>query len=771
MKVFIYNWELRSKNPVTIIAHGLTENNEYYRKVVDYFYPFCFTDPKNVKNMKVREMEYVTMRSSTNINSKATYSRVSFDDHLSMVKQCSNNGYMHDINITTMFLSEYKFPFTGWFETEQKLEPLPDVIPTFPKILSFDIECISSSGSGMPKPYKRGDRIEMISMVFGKYLDKSSRTNYLIYVGYKNEIVIDDCKCISCDTEQELLMNFGNIVSEEDPDIITGYNIFGFDFDYILKRCKLFLIPLPEISRSGETTSHPVAWSSSAYGENFYNRIEASGRIFIDMMIFFQRMNLGSYSLDFISRKFLGVGKKDISHENVWRDRSLIEEYARYCVNDSVLTIDLFNMFYMWTEVCEMSRAMMCSIEDIYTRGEQMKVLNQVVYSCISRGIVLKKIEQKEQWTNIKGALVMEPEIGLYRNCSVVDFQSMYPSIMILYNVCPSTFIGYKKFSTETVGILPYVAQQLISERKKVKEKIKDSDGMVRQILNSRQMSLKISANSLYGVLGFEKNQYLGHHGCSSSITGIGRQMLRSIAKYIVEECHHKVVYGDTDSCVIFFGENMSEEECKKTTNIICDRINNNLLTQPMTLNFEEFYDLMVFFTKKRYIMFKGDSIKYKGVAKVRSNYCNYVKKCYEDLIKAIGRIEDEEYLKNIVATSFVELLEGLVSIDDLVLTKSVKPLEQYKTQVSPQYIMARRLLHEGVDWQSRLEYIFVSNGGRLQGEKMYTPYEVERNNMKIDYLYYLDRQLIPALKDLLMVTKLDTFSSEIRKQLSDIYN
>ncbi|KAF8583032.1 ribonuclease H-like protein, partial [Ramaria rubella] len=286
-------------------------------------------------------------------------------------------------------------------------------------------------------------------------------------------------------------MNFGNIVLEGDPDIITGYNIF--DFDYILKRCKLFLIPLPEISRSGETTSHPVAWSSSAYGENFYNRIEASGRIFIDMMIFFQRMNLGSYSLDFISRKFLGIGKKDISHENVWRDRSLIEEYARYCVNDSVLTIDLFNMFYMWTEVCEMSRAMMCSIEDIYTRGEQMKVLNQVVYSCISRGIVLKKIEQKEQWTNIKGALVMEPEIGLYRNCSVVDFQSMYLSIMILYNVCPSTFIGYKKFSTETVGILPYVAQQLISERKKVKEKIKDSDGMVRQILNSRQMSLKIS--------------------------------------------------------------------------------------------------------------------------------------------------------------------------------------------------------------------------------------------------------------------------------------
>ena len=86
-------------------------------------------------------------------------------------------------------------------------------------------------------------------------------------------------------------------------------------------------------------------WTSSAYGENYYNRVEASGRVSIDIMLFFQR-----------KRKFLSEGKKDISDGQVWRDRSLIQEYAIYCIHDSELPMKLINMFYMWTDVYEMSR-------------------------------------------------------------------------------------------------------------------------------------------------------------------------------------------------------------------------------------------------------------------------------------------------------------------------------------------------------------------------------------------------------------------------------
>jgi DNA polymerase delta subunit 1 len=766
MKVFVYNWEIKQKDPkVIILAHSLTTENKYHLNIIDYFFPFCFVEPQVACN--ARRSEDMLMRTSRDINRREIYSKVTFDNYSSMMNECSRHGYMTDISMITMFLSEYNFPFTGWFETNPLLKPVQDIVPTFPKILSFDIECISSSGIGMPQPYKRGDRIEMISMVSGTYLGKD-RKNYLIYVGTRDEILLEDCECICCSTEQDLLRSFGEVVTNEDPDVITGYNIFEFDFDYILKRCKLTLSPLPEISRSGETTTHPVEWSSGAYGQNFYNRVEASGRIFIDMILFFRRMHLGSHSLDSVSRRFLGVGKKDISHEKVWRDRSLIEEYAKYCINDSVLTLDLFNMFYMWTEVCEMSRTMMCSIEDIYTRGEQIKVLNQVVHSCISRKIVLQKMEKREPWSDLKGALVIEPVVDIYPGCVVLDFASMYPSIMISHNICPSTYIGYRKFSQSIPGILPQLAKQLIDERKKVKDMMKNEDGMVKQILQSRQQSLKISANSLYGVLGFEKNKYLGHQGCSSSITGIGRSMLKMVIEHITKIYERKVIYGDTDSCVIHYGKDMSEEECIEASTEICEDINSNLLIKPMSLSFEEYYNLMIFFSKKRYIMFKGDSIKYKGVAKVRSNYCNYVKDCYEKLIKSIGRQDDMDSMKRLIINCFVNLLQGEVSLDDLVLTKSVKPLEQYKTTSPPQYIMASRLLAQGENWESRLEYIFIDNGGRLQGHKMYTPYEVERNDMPIDYKYYLDKQLVPALKDLISVVGLGGYVSAIRSFLDE---
>jgi DNA polymerase elongation subunit (family B) len=754
MKVFIYNWELREKSPkVVIVAHSMNKQGKYIPIVINSFKPFCYLEQWKTRGVDSLYSEEVILKSSTDINNESVYECLYFENCDQMTESC---GYMSDINPITMFLSKNKFPFTGWFETDPKLRPLDEVRSTYPKVACFDIECISRTGYGMPKPYRRGDTIEMISILTGKYLEDYWK-RYLIYVGEEDEIEMKDCICICCQNEWQLIQEFGSVIKDEDPDIITGYNIFGFDFDYILKKCQLRLKPFPEISRNGKTKFHYMEWESSAYGINYYNVIESSGRVFIDMMLFFQRKNLGSYSLDFVSKKYLNEGKKEISHEKVWRDRSLIQEYAEYCIHDSELTMRLFNMFYMWTDVCEMSRVMICSIEDIYTRGEQIKVLNQVVYSCISRGIVLKRLENKEPWKELKGAFVFEPNKGLYEKCVVVDFQSMYPSIMISYNICPSTYIRNGKFTKKQKGILPNIAEQLLSERKKVKDEMKEKSGIMKQILESRQYSLKISANSLYGVLGFEKNKYLGHYECSSTITSIGRDMLIRVADYINNSMNLDVIYGDTDSCVICFDKKLNKEECISKARDVCSNIN-EFLPKPMFLNFEAYYDIMLFFAKKKYVMFNGEDVTFKGVATVRSNYCPFVKKCYREIIGLIGKRATIDEIKLYITTSVIELMEGLVPIDDLVLTKSVKPLERYKTTNTPQYIMANRLLLQGENWQSKLEYIFVSNNKKLQGEKMYTPDEVEKNRMSVDYKYYLKRQLIPSIKDLLSVVGLEDF-------------
>lgn len=774
MKVYIYNWELRQKDPkVIIIAHALTSENQYISITIDTFKPYCFiseTDKYKVKNFC--ECVEMTLKSSNNINEESTYYRVSFYNYSDMMSSCRYIGWMTDFNLLTMFLSQEKYRYTGWFETSPKLRLLDEVKATNPKVCSFDIECMPLSNMGMPKPYMRSDSIQMISFVFWRH-PGGPPAKYLVYIGYKNEISIEDCNCVDCSTEEELIALFGEIIQYEDPDVITGYNIFGFDFDYILKRCKIRLVPLPELSRNGITDTYYVSWSSSAYGENFYSRIEASGRIFIDMILFFSRKTHNSISLGNISQEYLGENKDEVSHSKVWKDRSLIQDYAKYCVKDSVLVMKLFDMFDMWTDSNEKSRSMMCSIEDIYTRGEQMKIINQVVYSCISRGIVLKKIIQQDSWNTLKGASVFDPVTNLYSKCSVIDFASMYPSIIIKDNICPSTYVGNNKFSNKEIGIIPLIAKHLLSERKKVKEQMKESTGSIKKILHSRQNALKICANAIYGSLGVKTNEYLGSYPCSSHVTQVGRQMLEFSRLHVNSKYNAEVIYGDTDSCMIRFLDDLSKDECISLTYDICKDINKQL-PPPMAINFEEYYDKVLLVTKKRYITWKDGEIKYKGVAVVRNNYCVYVKKCYEHIAELIGKDASKDEILDYITWSMVNLAEGCVDNEDLKLTKSVKPLDTYKTQSTPQYLMAKRLETEGMDWESRLEYVFTTyqhpNGSKSQGYKMFTLDEVNDKGLSIDYMYYVDKQLTNVFGDFAEVFGFGSEIIEMNIALKSLY-
>ena len=357
MKIFVYNWEVTSE--VIIKAHAIDEYGEYTCTVINDFKPFCFIESVDGK----------LMRSSLDISEEKSYKLLEFDSYKSMENFVSEHRYkgknvfMNDIPVISAFLGSKGYPLTGWFDMRNgNIEPLEDHIsPTYPKIACFDIECTCSTGQGMPKSYRRKDVITMISVVFHKYLD-SEFQKYLLYVG-KNMGNIENCTILSFDDEMDMIDGFSNLIKSQDPDIITGYNIFGFDFDYILSRLKLRLKLFPDFSRNGVTFTYKVDWTSNAYGENFYNRIESSGRVFIDMMLYFRRQKLDSYSLDFVSKKYLGKGKMNVKHHG----KDDITEYGIYCINDSVLTLELFDKFYMWTNVCEMARVMRCSIEDIYT--------------------------------------------------------------------------------------------------------------------------------------------------------------------------------------------------------------------------------------------------------------------------------------------------------------------------------------------------------------------------------------------------------------------
>lgn len=815
MRAFVYEWEIPHKSPRFFIrAFALNDVMENIILEISGHNPYCYLSSTNDEEIEriahltgvyPLRVERKTMASTVNISLKTTYARLEFATTEDMQLFCTKtwNKHMDEVDPITAFLSYHQFPFVGWFEigkwkemdgyfriSVKKLRVLhEDATITHPKIACIDIETVSNSGAGMPKPYKRCDRIEMISVVCKKYLD-DNLIKYMVYIG--EGIQLDDVKCIACADEVELIEEMANVIRKEDPDVITGYNIFGFDMGYILARMKLRLLPLPDMSRGkhGRTTTKKVNWSSSAYGQNVYDRIEVSGRVFIDLMLFFRRMKLDKYSLDFVSRTYLNDGKKDMSPETMFkyfrnRDLDGLRLVAEYCIHDSVLTLQLFDKFFMWTEVCEMARAMRCSIEDIYTRGEQVKVLNQIILKCIERDIVLVKRQKFGGTFKYEGAFVMEPTKGIFEGCTVVDFQSLYPSVLISYNFCPSTYVPFKHVNKSTmsvveingkthifrkhpIGLLPDLAQGLLNERFSVKAELKNAtDHLTRMVLDRRQNALKICANSIYGITGFASNKYFGHVPTAESITYMGRRMLEDTVEKIRNNFNVSVVYGDTDSCMIWHNGETDRDKNIMMANKIIEHINREL-PKPLKLLVEKYYDKMAFLTKKRYLMYDGVDVKTKGVANSRRNYCTFTRRLYADTIRLMFECDEEQVFAHVL-NQVMMLINGKIPYEDLVMTKSIKPLESYKSTSVPHVIMYRRLIADGnvVELGNRLEYLFVDLGYKckLQGEKMFTPQEVISKHLTVDYLYYIEKQLVVAMDELLSLMHREEFIRNLYRQ------
>ncbi|KNC83791.1 hypothetical protein SARC_03967 [Sphaeroforma arctica JP610] len=178
-----------------------------------------------------------------------------------------------------------------------------------------------------------------------------------------------------------------------------------------------------------------------------------------------------------------------------------------------------------------------------------------------------------------EGACVLEPVPGLYYNVLQYDFDSLYPSVLMAYNICYSTYLSTEPppnmvpqmyhtvkwtskggdenihhFLKEPEGIVPKLLRDLLGVRKAVKKILKSTELYTVQynVLDKRQQALKVCANSIYGVLGVQKHGMLPLNEGASSCTALGRMSLGiAVAKF--EELGATVVYGDTDSCYVTF--------------------------------------------------------------------------------------------------------------------------------------------------------------------------------------------------------------------------
>jgi DNA polymerase delta subunit 1 len=786
MELFVYNWAYIRD---TIYGHCVDTSGNYRLLRVRGYLPFCYLDGHNTPSVGATDATlgsvkavYKRMVTSSNISLRKPFYQVFFSSVTKMqafVSQHRSECYMDDIHQTTMFLSSNNLDSVGWVHAASldvhvsNVRPLPERAPySEPKVMAFDIE-VRSSDLGMPRAYRVADTIEMISVVSEKK-GQGVLKRFLLHTS-RSLLCVEGATEIICKHEYELIMSFFRLIESEDPDIITGYNIFGFDFDYIVSRLKRMLVKMPDVGRgcSPRVDVIRVDWASSAYGANNYDRIVIGGRLIVDMFLYFKRMRLDKYSLEFVSNKFLGEGKISMPFTRMMDifssgDREGLRNVGEYCIKDSLLVMMLFDKVDMWIDLCEVAKITRCSIEDIYTRGEQMKVVAQCVKECMDRGIVLQPTRERE-WYDYEGAYVLEPVKGVYRRCALLDFQSLYPSIIIAYNICPSTYtrncnvypavdVGPHRFMTDNIGLFPGMIKRLLEERKAVKKLMSTCDklSITYTVLNRRQNALKVCANSVYGIMGFKNSKYFGHVGCAESVTAIGRVFLGRVIEEIESKHHLQVVYGDTDSCMVV-GFASSKDSMIKLAKLICEEVTAQL-PQPMALVFESYYESVILLSKKRYIMLdEHNKLHYKGVISARRDYCKYAKDTYNDIVGIIAR-GDATSVKTIrevveyIDSRLYDLMCNRCDMSELVVTKSVKGLDLYKVN-QPHVVMAKRLVKKGVNVPpgTRLEYVFVK-GGRTQGDKMMTPEEVTDEGLEIDAKFYIEKQLMTQIDDVLEV-------------------
>lgn len=326
-----------------------------------------------------------------------------------------------------------------------KREQIVDAINKLLSYPSFDL------------PEVRGDAVIQIGTTFHYYGDRECCEKVIITNGSCSDIT--GARVISCANEEEVLVKWQHLVQTSNPDVITGYNIFGFDFAYLYDRARALGI-VRSFMRLSRFTDIDAKWevrmlSSSALGDNELKFIDMYGRVLIDMMKVVQRDHkLDSYKLDVVASHFMNMKKNDVLPKDIFRlqkgnedDRKII---AEYCIQDCALCNHLMMKLEILANNMGMSNVCLVPLSYIFMRGQGIKIFSLVLKQCKDEGFVIpvKKpaskfgakpvvTEEAEAEDSYEGAIVLEPKTGIYINqpITVFDYASLYPSSMISENL------------------------------------------------------------------------------------------------------------------------------------------------------------------------------------------------------------------------------------------------------------------------------------------------------------------------------------------------
>jgi len=645
------------------------------------------------------------------------------------------------------------------------------------KYLSIDIETYSDE-SGVPDPTK--NPIIMISLFFyPAYKGK----NDLVLIAKKTKNHIENN--LSFQNEKEMLEEFKKIIDDYDPDILLGYNSSNFDFPYLEARLKANNIP----RTLGRCAQKPMICSKLMSKCN----IVIPGRIVVDVYSLIKEATtkfglykgLKRFGLGDVSKMILGEGKIDISHSEItshWNDDG--EKFTKlvaYSRKDAELPFRMLLETSMLDKFFEISKVTGLVIQDVLDGGEASRIENLLLREFNKKNFVvpnkptdeeLSKRNEERITKSLKGGFVLKPDIGFHDKAVVyLDFKSMYPSIMISFNICPTTLIIDENAKVEKIttsygtsfvdqkvrkGIVPQIVEYLITTRDKIKKEMKSAKNeQIKKYLYAKQYAFKTVANAFYGYTGYIRAR-LYILEIANTITSVGREVINKTKNIVESKTPYKVVYADTDSVMVKL-DTTDIKEAFKIGDQLANMINNSL-GYSLQMKIESVFRTLLILSKKRYAGWSfepagnefEETIVTKGIETIRRDWCNLVSETLQEVLDIILKEQDVKKALNLVKEKIGDIRTGKMDISKLVITKSIsKSLRTYKG-VQPHVELLKKMRKRdpssapGIG--DRIGFVIIKGTGMIS-KRTEDPDYVIKHKLPIDSKYYIESQLLPPLE------------------------
>jgi len=545
------------------------------------------------------------------------------------------------------------------------------------------------------------------------------------------------------DSDDEIIEGFSKIHQKLDPDVVFSFGGNTFDWPYLIKRA----------NKTDAKLS--IGRDEGPARQSLYGHFSLTGRANVDLLDFSEDLyDVKIKTVENVAR-FLGVeASTPTIDETEYYDRWTGQDRRALVKQMESQAISVFNVGEDALDyTLQLSNLSALPPDQVLAAAVGFRVDSYLMMEAHRLG---ELIPAREELNIIpyKGAIVLEPSVGLHDSVAVLDFSAMYPSLMVKYNISPDTLVdgqGEDVFEAPEVGhhfrknppgFYKIVLSQLIESRQAAKREAAKTPRGTREhkILKAREKATKVITNATYGYAGWAGSRWYSRE-VAESAAALGRDTIKKSID-LAKKLGLKVLYGDTDSLFVEYEE--------KLVNRFIKEIDKNL---GLEINLGQLYKRILFTeAKKKYAGLLSDGeLEVVGMEAIRGDWSNLAKNVQNEVLRLVLEDSNPTRAKSYVMNLTKDLKSANVPKSSLVIWKTLtKRPDEYEVN-APHVEVARKMAKEGwpVSVGDKVGFIITKKPGKLY-QKAEPHFKVSLD--QVDYDYYVRNQIVPAATRVLEV-------------------